>query len=173
MMVNRQLESALKAPPMTIGIISSAFVSLQCVPRLVMGAFLLRRAAGGQAASMTESWFGNGRIGGTGEALATALSLRRRPLSSASWRHRNQRYGLRCRPIRYQKTVDERLNGMCKRKARERHGKDTMIRGRIHRLAGRFVFRSLDCEKLDLHKAVTDPPSQWHRECHSKGWKVT
>jgi hypothetical protein len=44
-MVVHQLESTLKAPPMTIGFISSAFVSLQRVPRLVVGAFLLFRAA--------------------------------------------------------------------------------------------------------------------------------
>ena len=75
-LVNRQLGSALKAPPMTIGIISSAFVSLQRVPCLVMRAFLLRRATGGQLASMAESGFEYGQIGGTGEAFETALSLR-------------------------------------------------------------------------------------------------
>ena len=74
--VNRQPVSILKAPPITIGFISSAFVSLKCVPRLVMGAFLLSVAAGGQPASMAESWYGNGGIGGTGEAFEAALSLR-------------------------------------------------------------------------------------------------
>jgi len=43
--INRQLESVLKARPMTIGFISSAFVSLQSVPRLMVDAFLLFRVA--------------------------------------------------------------------------------------------------------------------------------
>lgn len=160
-MVNRQLGSALKAPPMTIGIISSAFVSLQRVPCLVMGAFLLSRAAGGQPASIAESWCENGRIGGTGEAFEAALSLRQRPLSSASWRHRDQRNGFRCRPIGFSKTFDERHNGTCNRLASERCGKDPMTGGMILRPTVHTEFRSLDCEKLDLHKAVTDPPSRW------------
>ena len=172
-MVNRQLGPALKAPPMTIGIISSAFVSLQRVPCLVMRAFLLGRAAGGQPASMAESQYGNGRIGGTGEAFEAALSLRRQPLSSASWRHRDQRNGFRCRPIGFSKTFDERHNGTCNRLARERCDKDPMTGGMILRPTVHPEFRSLDCEKLDLHKAVPDPPSRWPRECHSNGWKVT
>lgn len=160
-MVNRQLGPTLKAPPMTIGIISSAFVSLKGVPCLVMRAFLLGRAAGAQPATKAESWYGNGRIGDTGEAFEAALSLRRRPLSSASWRHRDQRNGFRCRPIGFSKTFDERHNGTCDRLARERCDKDPMIGGMILRPTVHPEFRSLDCEKLDLHKAVTDPPSRW------------
>ena len=38
-----------------------------------------------------------GRIGGTGEALAAAATPRRQRPSSASWRHRAQRYGFHCR----------------------------------------------------------------------------
>jgi len=146
---------------MTIGIISSAFVSLQRVPCLVMRAFLLGRAAGGQPASMAERQYGNGRIGGTEEAFETASSLRRRPLSSASWRHRGQRSGFRCRPIGFAKTFDEPHNGTCNRLARERCDKDPMIGGMILRPTVHPEFRSLDCEKLDLHKAVPDPPSRW------------
>lgn len=160
-MVNRQLGSALKAPPMTIGIISSAFVSLKRVPCLVMRAFMLSRAAGGQLASMAESGFENGQIGGTGEASEAAFSLRRWPLSSASWRHRDQRNGFRCRPIRFSKTFDERHNDSCNRLAREKCDKEPMIGGMILRPTVHPEFRSLDCEKLDLHKAVTDPPSRW------------
>ncbi len=39
---------------MTIGFISSAFISLQRIPRLVVKAFLLFRAARRKPASMTE-----------------------------------------------------------------------------------------------------------------------
>ena len=160
-MVNRQREADRKAPPMTSAAVSSAFVSLQRIPRLVVNASLLLRAACGQRESVTEIGFGNGRIGGAGEDLDTAWSLRHRPLSSASWRHRDQRNGFRCRPIGFSKTFDERHNGTCNRLARERCDKDPMIGGMILRPTVHPEFRSLDCEKLDLHKAVTDPPSQW------------
>jgi len=43
--VNHQRGSILKAQPMTILIISSAFVSLQSIPRLVVDVVLLVRAA--------------------------------------------------------------------------------------------------------------------------------
>jgi hypothetical protein len=43
--INHQLESVLKVRLMTIGFISSAFISLQSVPRLMVGAFLLFRVA--------------------------------------------------------------------------------------------------------------------------------
>ena len=122
---------------------------------------MLSRAAGGLLASMAESGFENGRIGGTGEAFEAALSLRQRPLSSASWRPRDQRFGLHYRPIGFSKTFDERHNGTCDRLARERCDKDPMIGGMILRPTVHPEFRSLDCEKLDLHKAVTDPPSRW------------
>jgi len=122
---------------------------------------MLSRAAGGQLASMAESGFENGQIGGTGEASEAAFSLRRWPLSSASWRHRDQRNGFRCRPIRFSKTFDERHNDSCNRLAREKCDKEPMIGGMILRPTVHPEFRSLDCEKLDLHKAVTDPPSRW------------
>lgn len=160
-MVNRQRETDRKAPPMTIGAVSSAFVSLQRIPRLVVNASLLLRAACGQRGSVMEIGFGNSRIGGAGEDRNTALSLRRWPLSSASWRHRYRPYDFRCRPVGYRKTVDERRNGACKRFAGGWCGKDPVIGGRISRPAGHPEFRSLDCEKFDLHKAVTDPPSRW------------
>ena len=83
---------------MTIGFISSAFISLQRVPRLVVEAFLLFRAARRKPASMTEMEFENGWIGGTGEALVSAATLRRHRLASASGRHRDQRFTCRCRP---------------------------------------------------------------------------
>ena len=96
-MVNCQRETDRKAPPMTIGVVSSAFVSLQRIPCLVVEAFLLFRAARRKPASMTEMKFENGWIGGTGEALASAVTLRRHRLASASGRHRDQRFTCRCR----------------------------------------------------------------------------
>lgn len=119
-LINCQRETDRKAPPMTIGAVSSAFVSLQRIPRLVVNATLLLRAACGQRESVVEIGFGNGRIGGAGEDLDTAWSLRHRPLSSASWRHRYRRCDFHCRPVRHRKTVDERRNGACKRYAGER-----------------------------------------------------
>ena len=166
-LVNRQRETDRKAPLMTSGAVSSAFISLQRIPRLVVNASLLLRAACGQRGSAREIGFGNGRIGGAGEDLGTALSLRRWPLSSASWRHRYRQCDLRCRPVRSRKTVDERRNGARKRFAGERNSNDPMIGGRIPRPAGRPESRSIYCEKLDLHKAVTDPPSRWPLKCHS------
>lgn len=173
-MVNRQRESDRKAPPMTIGVLSSAFVSLQRIPRLVVDAFLLSRAACRQRGSMTEIGFGNGRIGGAGEDLDTALSLRRRPLSSASWRHRYRRCDFRCRPVGYRKTVDERLHDTHERLDRETSGDVPMISRMIQQIEndGGPGLRSRSSEMLDLHKAVTDPPSRWHRKCHPKGWRI-
>ncbi|MHB9098344.1 MAG: hypothetical protein ACYC5X_11060 [Syntrophales bacterium] len=52
--VVHQPESILKALPMTIGVISIAFVSLQGIPCVVVEAFLLFRAARRKPASMTE-----------------------------------------------------------------------------------------------------------------------
>ncbi len=149
-LVNCQRETDRKAPPMTIGAVSSAFVSPQRIPRLVVNASLLLRAACGQRGSVMEIGFGNGRIGGAGVDLDAALSLRRRPLSSASWRHRHRLYDFRCRPVRHRETVDERRNGACKHFAWERCGKDPMIGGRNHQPAVRPEFRSLDREKFDL-----------------------
>lgn len=168
---------------MTIGFISSAFISLQSVPRLMVGAFSLFRVACRQLVWQEER-SEKGRIGGTGEALATAATPRRQRLSSASWRLRAQRYGLHCRQRVWVKMVDERRNGTRKRQDRAMTGKDPVILRKNRRPGRRPLVAAppgdvidhglpfYGIENVDLHKADTDPPSRWHRECHSKGWKV-
>ena len=67
----------LKAPMLTIGVISIAFISRQRIPCLVVKAYLLIRAACGRPALMTEIQVRNRWISSPGKTLITRAIPRR------------------------------------------------------------------------------------------------